>query len=268
MLFENKLRKMINEAVNEAILNEKSLNRSIHFMKLYDIACLSAFRGQFKNATACTLDDRPEELKQADLKNNITDPQKKTVYNYTKAENIRRNRNLKASLLKYGYGVTRIAGNYIENYNTPSSMEVGEESFFIVNLNDDPSFFEKIFELSEYYNQDCFLYKPKDSEEGFNVGTNFTEWPGYGVQEPAGKFHAKVDNEFLSRIGNSSFAFIPDGAEIKPQRSNTFSDRKRTRIEQRKNDVIETYETFSRNERQVITNIHFNNLRHINEMKS
>ena len=268
MSLETKLRNIIRGYVHECILNEKSLNRSTQFMKQHDIACLTAFRGYFKNATANTLDDRPKELQQADMESNITDPQKKTIYNYSKPENIRRNRNLKASLLKYGYGVTRIAGNYIENYNTPSSMEVGEESYFVVNLKDDPSFFDRIFELSEYYNQACFLYKPKGSEEAFNVGTNNNEWPGYGVQEPAGKFHAKVDNEFLARIGNSSFAFMPDGTEIKPQRSNTFADRKANRVAQRTNDVIETYESFSRNERQIITNIHFNNIRHINEMKS
>lgn len=257
MLLETKLRN-INEVVHECLLNEKSLNRAIQFMKQHDIACLTACRGQFKNATAHTLDDRPEELQQADLENHITDPQKKTVYHYSKPENIRRNRNLKASLLKYGYGVTGIAGNCIENCHTPSPVEVGEESYFVVNLKDDPSFFDRIFELSEYYNQDGFLYKPKGSEECFNVGTNNGEWPGYGVQAPAGKFHAKVDNEFLSRIGNSSFAFIPDDAEMKPQRSNTFANR----LAQRRNDVIETYESFSRNERQVITNIHFNYIRH------
>lgn len=257
-LTESNLRELILEEIQKFhrggnVLNEKSLNRSIAFMEQHDIACLSAFRGKFENETDKTLDDRPPMAKETD-----------EPYKYSKPENIRRNRDLKASLLKLGYGVTKIAGNYIENYNTPNATEVGEESYFIVNLNDDPDFYDNIFALSEYYNQDCFLYKPKGSEEAVNVGTNKGDWPGYGVEEPAGKLHTKVDNEFLSRIGNSSFSFMPDGSKPSPQKSNDFETRKSSRTP--KDEPIETYESFNRNQRNVISNIHHRTMRRLNEM--
>ena len=252
-------------------INESSINRAIKFMLEHDIACLTAFRGQFKNATENTLDDRPQELKDADVKRGITKAIQKTPYQYSTAEKKKRNRDLKASLLKYGYGVTSIAGNYIENFNSSDAREVGESSYFVVNLKDDPNFFKNIFVLSELYNQDCFLYKPKDSDEAYNVGTNNCEWPGYNIKEPAGKFHINIKSEFLSRVGNSSFAFKPDGDKIEHDETPyNFQTRKQQRLRQYMNNeskVFETYEDFSRNAKNIITNIHERNMRYINEMK-
>ena len=53
--------KIIQEAVQNAI-NESSLNRVSSWMKQYDIACVSAYRDEFKNSTPQTLDERQKEL--------------------------------------------------------------------------------------------------------------------------------------------------------------------------------------------------------------
>ena len=68
---------------------------------------------------------------------------------FTKKENYERNRELKARLLERGYGVTKVAGSYIENFQTPKAMEVSEESFFVSNRKDDPQFIEVISGLGE-----------------------------------------------------------------------------------------------------------------------
>ena len=86
-------------------LKESSLSRLYRHMQDHESAALSAFRNEF-----------------------------------TKEENLERNRKLKAELLGRGYGVTRILGSYIENFETPKAVEVAEESFFVSNRKDDPDF--------------------------------------------------------------------------------------------------------------------------------
>ena len=277
------VRKRVDEVVNELsvnakkrnidngtcnVLNEHSINRAIQFIHNHDIACLTAFRYEFKYATENTLDDRPEEFKNMDKQQGIAKAIDKTAYKYTSNEKKMRNRDLKASLLKYGYGVTSIAGNFIENYNTPNAKEIGESSFLVVNLNNDCNFYDNIFVLSEYYNQDCFLYKPKDSDEAYSIGTNNSKWPGYNNRVPAGKLYINMKSEFLSRIGNSSFSFIPDDVKIeKDTPPYNFHTRKKQRMNSIQENVFEIYDNQSRNAKWVISNIHNENIRKINKMK-
>ena len=211
-------------------LQESSLNRVADFIRRYDIACITAYRDKFENATAKTLDDRPEELKERDKAAGITDPSKFTPYKYTTADKKRRNHELRAELLDLKYGVTTMRGNYIENFGTLSAKELGEDSCFVVNLHDDPLFYNRLFALSEYYNQDCFLFKSKDSEEAYNVGTNNGQYPGYAQKDNIGKLHFNIENEFLSRVGNKSFSFAKGGNHRHDNRRNDFETRKKERI--------------------------------------
>lgn len=231
----------------EETLNEKSLNRAISFMNKYDIAIITAFRYEFTNETPNTLKDIPQDWEKKNDK----------PYQYTRKEKESRNRDLLAVLLKRGYGVTKIAGNYIENYKEPDAKEVGETSFFVVNLNNDENFYNTLFELSEYYNQDSFLFKPKGSEEAFAVGTNNARWPGYGNQENIGKLHRNVENEYLSRIGTSSFAFSPEERLPHNNDPHDFNARKAQRVAgyEKKDNVFETYHNYTGRTRQVIGTI-------------
>lgn len=250
---ESELKSIIKDAINES-----SLNRVLSWMNQYDIACLTAFRGEYKNATPNTKDDRPQDLVGSDM-----------PYKYTTKEKVARNRELKASLLSLGYGVTNIRGNYIENYGTIDAVELGESSFFVVNLKDDPNFKQNIFELSEYYNQDCFLFKPKGSDEAYNIGTNYGEYPGYGNADSIGKLHINIDNEFLSRVGNASFAFTSDDNPKQDNREYGFKTRKQDRANAiREMLELDVYENYSRGSRMSIKGLHQKTKRHIMEMKS
>lgn len=215
-------------------LVETSLNRFLSYMDQYDIACITAFRDKFANATDKTLDDRPQELKDRDEQNGVTNPAEKTPYEYTTAEKKSRNHDLMAALLHYGYGVTKMRGNYIENFGTINAKEVGENSFFVVNLHNNSNFLNNVFELSEYFNQNSFLYKPKGKNtHAFLIGTNAGEFPGYGRQLDQGEVHINVDSEFRSRVGNSSFSFVnangkPIKADHKPYDFDTRKDQRRS----------------------------------------
>lgn len=264
---KSQLREIIKNAVN-GVLNESSLNRVLSWMEQYDIACVTAYRNEFKDSTPKTMDDKPQELINADKKSGIENTVDKTPYKYSQGEKEERNRKLKASLLSLGYGVTNIRGNYIEGYGTINAAELGENSFFVVNLNNDGNFKQHIFELSEYYNQDCFLFKPKGSDEAYNIGTNYGEYPGYGNEENLGKLHINVDNEFLTRVGNASFAFTDNENPQQDHREYNFHTRKQDRINNLKEAMnLDVYENYSRGARMTIKSIYNSTKKHITEMK-
>lgn len=73
----------------------------------------------------------------------------------TRKTNDDNNQKLQGQLRDLGYGVTTITGWYPEKDKDLAR----ENSFLTVNLNDESSFRDDIFKLSEYYEQDCFLYK-------------------------------------------------------------------------------------------------------------
>lgn len=263
----NRVNRIIEDVVRD-VLNESSLNRVLSWIRHYDIACVTAYRNEFANSTEKTLDDRPQELKNRDKGNGIQKPFDKTPYKYTRREKEARNRDLKAYLLKLGYGVTNIKGNYIENLGTINAVELGENSFFVVNLNNDDKFKQNIFELSEYYNQDCFLYKPRGCDNAYNIGTNQSEYPGYGNEDNLGKLHINIENEFLSCIGNSSFAFTNSDVTKQDNKEYNFQTRKQNRINGIKETMnLSVYEDYKRGSRMSINSIYERIGKHIMEMK-
>ena len=178
------------------------------WMRQYDIACITAFRDEFKDSTPRTLDDRPQEL--TDLDTTLdkvfgnANPADKTPYRYSRKENELRNRNIKAALLRLGYGVADISGNRIGNRVTIDGFRLAENSLFVVNLGNDSNFAQHLFDLAEYYNQDSFLFKPKGSDEAYLVGTSRANFPGYGNEHNLGVLHVDVAGEFLPLPGNTS----------------------------------------------------------------
>jgi hypothetical protein len=98
-------------------------------------------------------------------------------------------------------------GNYIENFNTESAVEVGEESFFVVNKNSDEDFFPTLIKLAKYFCQDSVLLKPK-GEDAYLYGTNNSEFPGLGNTINLGSFKGGEEAEFHSRVGKSKRPFF------------------------------------------------------------
>lgn len=168
---------------------ESSLNRILDWIEKYDIATISAFRDTLTDMTDKTY--VPEGAYDG--------------YKFTKKENIKRNAQMKAKLLSFGYGVTKIYGSYIENIGK-NPTEVAEESFFVVNLNNDENFYSNLFKISEYFNQDSFLYKPKGSK-AYLVGTNLNDFPPYGEKTIVGDI-TTLPSKFMSRVKNAAFAFV------------------------------------------------------------
>ena len=240
--FDDAIKKKILEEVdnfnNIAIynneLNEKSLNRMMLWLNKCDCAFITAFR--YKLIDIANLD--------------------KTYYGpndnwvdkkiFTHEENREKNKLLKAELLNLKYGVTTVKRVYPEGMNNESS----EESFFVVNRFNDPNFLNNLLSLAEYFNQDSIYYKPKDKTYGYLIGTNGATYPGYHKKGDESKLKPCSASNFMSRIGNKAFSFIPNNAikvnNIKegientdaPQRywtdyeGTSFKDRKRSRVQE------------------------------------
>ena len=231
---------------------ESSINRIVHWVNNYEIALITAFRG------------RKENIVHPDL---VKEDGKEEGEPFTKSENKQRNRELSATLLRLGYGITKVDGVYVENFGLPNSRLSNEESFLVVNKNEDPDFFDNIFKLSEYYNQDCFCYKAKDDNIGYNIGTNGADYPGYGEEVRNGKFVVGVKNEFMTRLNNKGFAFTDEeGLEVF---NTSHSDRKRERMsrkmEESINEEIDIFSNYGVGGKQSIHNISKNVIKMLRE---
>ena len=149
----------------------------------------------------------------------------------TAKENRNRGQILKARLLKRGYGVTKLVGSFIENFETPEAIEVTEESLLVVNKHDKPDFFKSIENFGTEYDQDSVLLIPRGATEAFLAGTSPTnDYPPLGQTINVGGIKMGEESEFMSRIKGRPFHF-KEGSEI------------------------EYYENFSRNKRWAISEI-------------
>lgn len=223
-----------NIAIYNNELNEKSLNRMMLWLNKCDCAFITAFRYKL-------IDIANPDKTYYGPNDNWMD---KKIF--THEENREKNKLLKAELLNLKYGVTTVKRVYPEGMNNESS----EESFFVVNRFNDPNFLNNLLSLAEYFNQDSIYYKPKDKTYGYLIGTNGATYPGYHKKGDESKLKPCSASNFMSRIGNKAFSFIPNNAikvnNIKegientdaPQRywadyeGTSFKDRKRSRVQE------------------------------------
>lgn len=255
---EDKLRGIIRESICQ-ILTESTLNRIESYINDQECAILTAWRSTLKDVTKNTFMPKHISHRRGDRANKLVGVPFNVGEDFTDEEKKYYNRELKAKLLSLGYGVTQVRGSYRES----GKPEGQEESLFIVNRNNDPNFKENIFKLSEYYNQDSFMYSPKGTSEGYLVGTNMCDFPGYGNEIPSGAFRKNVQSMFMSRIGNKGFSFT-NGEKINksdPNRNEkldngdnnyeddapmTFQDRKEKRVKSRSNKKDVSNESIER----------------------
>jgi hypothetical protein len=190
------MKKLLSEW-NKFILQETSMSRVYEHILNHDTAFITAFRGNTEDTTKC----RPGHSKTL--------------------KNTERNRQLKAALWQKGYGVTAVAGTYIEDFDTPAAQEVKEDSYFVVNLKDDPEFKQIVSGLSKHFCQDSFLFVPRGGEESFLIGTNDVDFPGYGNKNETGSFLGGQEGEFMTRVGKSKRPIkFAEGLETKKKMQN------------------------------------------------
>jgi hypothetical protein len=187
-------------------LKESSLSRIYEHILAHDTAALTAFRDNPFDSSSCTGKAVSGEAGGMQMPLPVDgEPQRRPDDSYK--ANLRRNKELKATLLTLGYGVTRIDGTYIEKFNTEAAKEVKEDSFFAVNLSDDPAFIDNIKNLGERFCQDSVLIVPRGGKGAYLYGTNDSEFPGYGESFDTGDFKGGEEAEFMSRVGGRPYTF-------------------------------------------------------------
>lgn len=183
--------KQLMENWNKYLLKESGLSRVLQHIEAHDCAILTAFRNDPKDMSKCA-------------KGSVDDNDQK---GNTRALNKRRNRDLKAMLLGFDYGVTAVDGSYIENFEQPDQIEVKEDSLFVVNLNDDPDFARNVQEMAEKFCQDSVIIIPQGGEAAYLHGTNESDFPGYGEKVEVGDLKMGKEAEFMTRVGKRPFTF-------------------------------------------------------------
>ena len=127
---------------------------------------------------------------------------------YTYDQNQKRNAHLLAKLRARGYGVTAIKGSYIENYGSANAREVGENSFFVVDIQDSGNLRDDLLKLREEFEQDSIIFGSA-GETGSLIGTNNcpTGYPGYHNEVPQGGAVFGKTGELMSRVKGRPFVF-------------------------------------------------------------
>lgn len=158
----------------DTYLTESSLSRVYSHNKDHDCGALSAFRRQ-----------------------------------YSKDENVKRNRMLKAKLTTKGYGVTAVKGKYPEGGNVKT-----EESFWVVDLQDTGNLEKDLAALGKEFEQDSVLIVPKGAVEqkarGYLLGTSNSPdaEPGMGKKMLFDKAHfAKTNPYYTTLVNGRPFIF-------------------------------------------------------------
>ncbi len=168
-----------------SLLNESSVKRVFKHLIKHDCAIITSYR---KSLTNCL--DNDDEMEYVNIRTNKN-----------------RNRHLKSTLLYLGYGVTKVKGTYVENFAQQNAIEVNEESFFVVNMKDDSDFISNMTKLGELFCQDSIMIIEKGGDNNYLIGTNNSEYPGYGNIEKLGEFKPDVEAEFMTRVGGRPFSF-------------------------------------------------------------
>jgi len=130
---------------------------------------------------------------------------------FSKKENLKNSKILKSKLLKNGYGVTKIDGTYIENYNTPNAVEVKEESYIVIDLKDSGNLKADLIKLGQEFEQDSITFQKADGSYLLISSNKCSDgYPGegkVGVEVKLGKPIFGKDGEFHSKINGRPFVF-------------------------------------------------------------
>lgn len=203
-----------------SFLNESSLSRVYRFVASSETAILTGFRNDPSDMSRCSDGASSGEVQASPA----TDGEAASKGAILSANKLR-NRDLKATLLSLKYGVTKVKGSYIEDFDTAQAVEVGEDSFFVVNLEQDPNFIDTIKSLGEKFCQDSVLIIPKGGQGAHLYGTNNSDFPGMGQKVEVGSLKMGDEAEFMTRVGNRPMTFT---------------------------EGLETYRDLSRHERMVV----------------
>lgn len=199
----------------------------------YDIAILSAQRRELTDVTNYYIvynhdasdtiantkviprDKSGKPRKSADGSFKTRPLDKLIPFQLTRDDNKRRHKQLLDELRtsEFSNSFQVVKGAYAEN-------GVRKEEVSVVVFNSDGTtgkpvmsakeFFNHMRYISEQFNQDSILFKPRGTDEAFLIGTNKSEWLGYGKSVTVGSQNSQVVALYQTQLKSISFAFLTD----------------------------------------------------------
>lgn len=171
--------------MNKKNVNESSITRLMRHNEEHDCVCMTAYRSNREK------DDFGVHKRKA------------------RVSNQKANAALGAVLRKYGYNVTKVVGKYPEE---DGQADVKENSWFVVNVNDDSDFVDVCADLAEADEQDSILVMPKGSFSSgkgcYLYGTNPNgSWPKYHEKKMTDGISVNGDSPFETRISGKRYSF-------------------------------------------------------------
>ena len=158
-----------NSMLNTSFAINSTLNRAVYWITTKDCANITAWRSGNKRAV-----------------------------------NDANNRELQEALRAMGYGIIKLQGFYAEVGQDVSK----ENSFLVFDRNNDPNFYENLYNLSKQFEQDCFLYKPAEEEVAYLIGTNEEFIRDNGERIEAGRLRiGSLSAKAYSEIGSGRISF-------------------------------------------------------------
>jgi hypothetical protein len=176
-------RRLPENVYSQETINESSLSRIYSHIKNHDCAIISAFRNKMENCFDTLNSGRVISLK----------------------DNKERSRGLKSALLLLRYSVTMVKGSYIENYLQDNAVEVAEDSYFVVNTNNDPKFEKNLTTLGVLFCQDSVMFIKDNGRNVYLKGTNNSTHPGIGNIDVKDRVVFSKEGEFMTKVGNRPF---------------------------------------------------------------
>ena len=143
---------------------------------------------------------------------------------YTKAENAKRTKELKADIRRNGFGFLTIKGIY---------QGTVEMSFMIIGPEGKDKNRTKQFAvaLGKKYSQSEVLIKQPDNDNAYVVGTNARSRLGIGGEQSLGKWHPSRTGEYFSTIGNKkSKTFVFESIKFEYE-NRSYANRERDMVE-------------------------------------
>lgn len=168
---DEKIKDIIKEEV-QVVLKEASMQRVRDMSAKHDTGYITAFRGDS-----------------------------------VRKKNVLLNKQLRAKLGSYQMGITTVQGSYIEDYGTPNAREVGESTYFVVDLNDRGDLKKLLMKLGHEYEQDSILFVYKGGKKSELIGTMPDVWPGMGKIKKHKNAVFGKSGEYMTRIHGRPFVF-------------------------------------------------------------
>lgn len=114
---------------------------------------------------------------------------------FDREENVRRNKELAATIRKMGYGYFFVDGYWIENEGTPEEVHVAEDTIFVIAPEDsDTKFRAQMTDLASKYDQEGVLIKDKEGAKVYTGSGDVMFDVGSLAPGKAGEIYTRLRN--------------------------------------------------------------------------